>query len=292
MRYDSHHRCKEDIRTRDGELLWPEVIDDKALAKKIKMMELDPSMMNTEYQMQQGRIDWVAGTHDLAEKVIALARQEVSRYRNRWMEPFHVLLGIVKEASVADIMKHLDVDLRKIRIEVEKRIEPGNHDADSMSLTTRTYEALDRARRFAEFDDELIGPSHLLMGVVQDDGVAGQVLQSLGVSVQKVQEAKELVASGAKCVSMMSKILRGQQRIEMAIAAQSQGEKPIRRNMLEKIMSQSPPDSDGVPVTDKQWEQLIDQGIAEAGSYAQMIGLIKALRPLIQKIVREELKKP
>jgi len=59
---------------------------------------------------------------DRARKVMQLANQEAQRFNHEYVGTEHVLLGLVKEGSgvAANVLKNLDVDLRKIRVEVEK----------------------------------------------------------------------------------------------------------------------------------------------------------------------------
>ena len=58
---------------------------------------------------------------DRARKVMQLANQEAQRFNHEYIGTEHVLLGLVKEGSgvAANVLKNLEVDLRKIRLEVE-----------------------------------------------------------------------------------------------------------------------------------------------------------------------------
>ncbi|MFO0003241.1 MAG: Clp protease N-terminal domain-containing protein, partial [bacterium] len=64
---------------------------------------------------------------DRARKVMQLANQEAQRFNHEYIGTEHILLGLVKEGSgvAANVLKNLDVDLRKIRIEVEKIVQTG-----------------------------------------------------------------------------------------------------------------------------------------------------------------------
>src|SRR2546423_4139019 len=59
---------------------------------------------------------------DRARKVMQLANQEAQRLNHEYIGTEHILLGLVKEGSgvAANVLKNLDVDLRKIHLEVEK----------------------------------------------------------------------------------------------------------------------------------------------------------------------------
>src|ERR1700720_2892993 len=64
---------------------------------------------------------------DRARKVMQLANQEAQRFNHEYIGTEHILLGLVKEGSgvAANVLKNLDIDLRKIRLEVEKIVLPG-----------------------------------------------------------------------------------------------------------------------------------------------------------------------
>lgn len=64
---------------------------------------------------------------DRARKVMALANQEAQRFNHEYIGTEHILLGLVKEASGvgANVLKNLGIDLRKVRLEVEKLVKSG-----------------------------------------------------------------------------------------------------------------------------------------------------------------------
>ena len=64
---------------------------------------------------------------DRARKVMQLANQEAQRFNHEYIGTEHILLGLIKEGSgvAANVLKNLDVDLRKIRHEVEKIVQAG-----------------------------------------------------------------------------------------------------------------------------------------------------------------------
>ena len=62
---------------------------------------------------------------DRARKVMQLANQEAQRFNHEYIGTEHVLLGLVKEGSgvAANVLKNLDIDLRKIRRELRRVID-------------------------------------------------------------------------------------------------------------------------------------------------------------------------
>src|SRR5438876_7909675 len=64
---------------------------------------------------------------DRARKVMQLANQEAQRFNHDYVGTEHILLGLVKEGAgvAAQVLASRDIDLRKIRLEVEQIIRWG-----------------------------------------------------------------------------------------------------------------------------------------------------------------------
>ena len=102
-----------------------------------------------------------------------LANQEAQRLNNEYIGTEHILLGLVKEGSgvAANVLKNLGVDLRKIRLEVEKLIQPGLH-----AVATGNLPQTPRAKRVIEYSMEearnlnhnYVGSEHILLGVLRE----------------------------------------------------------------------------------------------------------------------------
>src|ERR1700676_3543128 len=131
---------------------------------------------------------------DRARKVMALANQEAQRFNHEYIGTEHILLGLVKEGSGvgANVLKNLDVDLRKVRLEVEKLVKSGP-DMVTMGKLPQTP----RAKKVIEYAIEearnlnhnYVGTENLLLGLVREqEGVAAQVLMNLGLKLEDVRE--------------------------------------------------------------------------------------------------------
>jgi ATP-dependent Clp protease ATP-binding subunit ClpC len=131
---------------------------------------------------------------DRARKVMALANQEAQRFNHEYIGTEHILLGLVKEGSGvgANVLKNLEVDLRKVRLEVEKLVKSGP-DMVTMGKLPQTP----RAKKVIEYAIEearnlnhnYVGTEHLLLGLLREqDGVAAQVLMNLGIKLEEVRE--------------------------------------------------------------------------------------------------------
>src|SRR3979490_1745735 len=131
---------------------------------------------------------------DRARKVMQLANQEAQRFNHEYIGTEHILLGLVKEGSgVADnVLKNLDIDLRKIRLEVEKIVQSGP-DMGTMGklpATPQVKSALEYAIEEARnLNHNYVGTEHLLLGLLREqEGVAAQVLMNLGLKLEDVRE--------------------------------------------------------------------------------------------------------
>ncbi len=130
---------------------------------------------------------------DRARKVMALANQEAQRFNHEYVGTEHVLLGLVKEGQgvAANVLHSLGIDLKKIRLEVEKIVKSGP-DMVTMGKLPQTP----RAKKVIEFAIEearslghnYVGTEHLLLGLLKEhDGVAAQVLMNLGLKLDDVR---------------------------------------------------------------------------------------------------------
>ncbi len=140
---------------------------------------------------------------DRARKVMALANQEAQRFNHEYIGTEHILLGLVKEGSGvgATVLKNLDVDIKKLRLEVEKLVKSGP-DMVTMGKLPQTP----RAKKVIEYAIEearalnhnYVGTEHILLGILREsEGIAAQVLMSCGLKLEDVrQEVLNLLGAG------------------------------------------------------------------------------------------------
>ncbi|HTU24296.1 MAG TPA: Clp protease N-terminal domain-containing protein [Pirellulales bacterium] len=130
---------------------------------------------------------------DRTRKVMELANQEAQRFNHEHLGTEHILLGLVKEGSgvAANVLKNLDIDLRKIRLEVEKVIQSGPDMlmAGKLPLTPRAKKAINYALEEARnLNHNYVGTEHLLLGMLREkEGVAARVLIGLGLTLVEVR---------------------------------------------------------------------------------------------------------
>ncbi|MCK6472744.1 MAG: ATP-dependent Clp protease ATP-binding subunit [Planctomycetes bacterium] len=130
---------------------------------------------------------------DRARKVMSFARQEAERFNHDYIGTEHILLGLVKEGSgvAANVLENLDVDLEKVRLEVEKLVKPAPDvvTMGQLPFTPRAKKvlefAIDEARAL---DHNYVGTEHLLLGLLREqEGLAAQVLMNLSLKLDDVR---------------------------------------------------------------------------------------------------------
>jgi ATP-dependent Clp protease ATP-binding subunit ClpC len=136
---------------------------------------------------------------------MALANQEAQRFNHEYIGTEHILLGLVKEGSGvgANVLKNLDVDLRKVRLEVEKLVKSGPEMVTMGKLpqTPRAKKVIEYAIEEARnLNHNYVGTEHLLLGLLREhDGVAAQVLMNLGLKLEEVRdEVLNLLGAGVE----------------------------------------------------------------------------------------------
>ena len=131
---------------------------------------------------------------DRARKVMQLANQEAQRLNHEYIGTEHILLGLIKEGSgvAANVLKNLDIELRRVREEIERLV------ARSLDVTAPgKLPQTPRAKKVVEYAIEeahhlnhnYVGTEHVLLGLLrEEEGVAAQVLLNLGLKLETVRE--------------------------------------------------------------------------------------------------------
>jgi len=131
---------------------------------------------------------------DRARKVMGLARQEAQRFNHNYIGTEHILLGLVQEESgvAASVLRNMDIELKKVRLEVEKQVQSGDSGkpVGQLPFTPRAKKVLELAmEEAANLGHNYIGTEHLLLGLIKEqDGMAARVLISLGLRLDEVRE--------------------------------------------------------------------------------------------------------
>jgi ATP-dependent Clp protease ATP-binding subunit ClpC len=126
--------------------------------------------------------------------VLRGATQEAQRYNHEYVGTEHLLPSLVKSGHgiAAYVLMGHDLDLRKIRIEVEKIVQSGPDlvTIGKLPLTTQLKKVIEYAIEEAgNFNHDQAGPEHLLLGLLRDqECVAAQGLINLNIKLQAVRD--------------------------------------------------------------------------------------------------------
>ncbi len=129
-----------------------------------------------------------------ARKVILLAKEEAKRFNHDYIGTEHILLGLVREGEgvAAAVLASFGLSPDKVRLEVEKLVQPGPTTVVSGDLpfTPKAKKVIELAMEEARaLGHNYIGTEHLLLGLIREgEGVASQVLMNLGLELEKVRE--------------------------------------------------------------------------------------------------------
>ncbi len=128
-----------------------------------------------------------------ARQVIQMARQEAEKFNHSYVGTEHLLLGLIAlgEGVAVDVLKRMSLSIERVRIEVEKQVGQGGETktVGPIPFTPRAKRVLQFAATEArELHHNYIGTEHLLMGLLrEEEGVAAQVLRTLGVDIESVR---------------------------------------------------------------------------------------------------------
>src|SRR4030066_1002164 len=138
-----------------------------------------------------------------ARRALTRAQEEAQRFGNNYIDTEHILLGLIaEEGSVASkVLANMGVLPNKVRAAVEFVVGRGERSAiGEVGLTPRAKRvielAVDEARRL---NPSYIGTEQPLLGLLREhEGTAASVLESFGITIEKVQaETNSLLSQSA-----------------------------------------------------------------------------------------------
>ena len=127
-----------------------------------------------------------------ARRVLTFAQEEAKHFNHNYIDTEHVLLGLVREDEgvAAKVITNLGISLSKVRQAVEFIVGRGKRPSTGeIGLTPKAKKAIelaiDEARHLGH---NYIGTEHLLLGLLREgEGIAASVLQSFGITLERVR---------------------------------------------------------------------------------------------------------
>src|SRR3989344_4049284 len=156
---------------------------------------------------------------DRYRKVMQLAQQEAHRFNHGAVDAHHLALAIVKEGSgnAGNILKNLDIDLRKVRLEIEKLVRSEDEPVMRAKLPlTKAAQAIVELAAAEALEimgvDAHVDTEHLLLALTYlRETIAYQVLTALGATYVTVcEELKRILENPEKVDSREVKELLDQ----------------------------------------------------------------------------------
>jgi ATP-dependent Clp protease ATP-binding subunit ClpC len=138
-----------------------------------------------------------------ARKVLVLAKEESRRFNHDYIGTEHILLGLIREGEgvACAVLQNIGMDLGRLRAEIEKLMSPGAAASvlGDIPFTPRAKKALELATEEARsLGHNYIGTEHILLGLLrEEEGIASQVLFSLGVDIKKARNEISALLGGS-----------------------------------------------------------------------------------------------
>ena len=138
---------------------------------------------------------------DRARRVVVLAQEEARMLSHNYIGTEHILLGLIHEGEgvAAKALESLDISLEAVRGKVEDIIGQGQQaPSGHIPFTPRAKKVLELSLREAlQLGHNYIGTEHILLGLIREgEGVAAQVLVSLGADLNRVRQQVISLVSG------------------------------------------------------------------------------------------------
>ena len=132
---------------------------------------------------------------DGAQRVVSLATMEARTLDHPRVGTEHLLLGLLSDddgdGETGDLLREAGVSLAAARLKVVEALgsDLGSPTSEALPFTPRAQRALERAGRFSRKEQESeVTAGHVLLGVLDVEGLACQVLRGLGVDIAHLRD--------------------------------------------------------------------------------------------------------
>ena len=137
-----------------------------------------------------------------ARRAVLLAHSEATRSSAQLIGTEHLLIGLLRlgEGTAVEVLKHLNVNVERLRQELQQQVELGRESeaSDEIAFTPEAQQVLQLAWTEARsLGDPYIGTEHILLGLLRlGKGPAYRLLRNYGAELSKVRHGvSELAAA-------------------------------------------------------------------------------------------------
>jgi ATP-dependent Clp protease ATP-binding subunit ClpC len=138
-----------------------------------------------------------------AQEAIQTSQQMAMQYKHSQWDVEHILLALLiqQQGLVGEILKELKVNVESVRNKVEEALERTPkvaYQTGQIYATPRIAQVMQKADEEAQrLKDDFISTEHLLIAIISDTkGEASGILQSAGITQEKVYDALKKVRGG------------------------------------------------------------------------------------------------
>lgn len=133
-----------------------------------------------------------------AKQSLSVCKKEAQNLKNRYAGTEHLLLGLLNigDSIVTEILEEFGIDLDELRLMIYDNISQEGTEPvaiEDIAFTPRVEKVMEIANTCAErLDRDKIDVDHVFLGLLyESDGVANNILNSLGVNYEKVKDVIE-----------------------------------------------------------------------------------------------------
>jgi len=128
-----------------------------------------------------------------SRSIVQAANSAAQRLGHEYIGVEHILLGLLETSDcvAVQVLKLLELDTRKLELDLEKLVpaNPGTKSTARLPQTPGAKRVIELSMlECRRLDSGFVGSEHLLLGLLAEGGIAGQVLTNLGVKAADVVE--------------------------------------------------------------------------------------------------------
>lgn len=123
---------------------------------------------------------------------------------HQFIEPIHLMMALLNQNgnSILPLLKSAGIDVQTLRMKVEQALQSlaqiTNHDGD-VQLSSASGKLFNLCDKYAQkMSDKYISSEMFLLAAIEDKGILGQILTSLGANKSRINAAIEHVRGGQK----------------------------------------------------------------------------------------------